>query len=242
MSLKVLTIKELKQNILKNVQNVFLENEFKFNAKDFSFKKESATAKIEFIFRFYSYYPSHDEYSFFCTIYLKELEAIINEYLKFLNTDEKITWNVLIVEGEYISELLKAPRKSKDFYTNEVGTFESVQIASKQSLAIIERNIFPLLKKIDHLSGFKQNCLLPQVIMDRINERSFVISCLLSAYLINIGFFEEICQFIVGELKKSETIEVNHNTKYILIENLRAFVKHKMAIERNRTSSTSIPR
>lgn len=78
MSSEILSMKELKQNVLENVRNVFLDNGFKFKSKDFSFKKETSTAQIEFLFRFYSYYPTHNEYSFSCFIYLKELEPIIN--------------------------------------------------------------------------------------------------------------------------------------------------------------------
>lgn len=60
------------------------------------------------------------------------------------------------MEGEYISELAKAKRKFKDHYTNEVGSLETIQSACRQSSNIIEKEVFPLLEKIDHLRGFQE--------------------------------------------------------------------------------------
>jgi hypothetical protein len=223
----VIKTTELKKLLLNRVEDIFGKEGFQLNKNQFVFKKKISTAKIEFGFKFLDFYPSHIEYSFYCSIYLNELKNIIKEYKTFIGDNTDVLWNAFIVEGEFINELKNDDRKFKKLYTNEINTEESANAAVVQTKLIIEKEVLPLLREISFLSGFQKYFLTPQKITSRIIEDNFVLSCLLAAYLIDEKFYFEIVGFLIPELDKMRTNGKNLVSVYLLIEKMNAFVKHK---------------
>lgn len=223
----IVRLPDLKNYLINKVQKLFYANSFKLNKSECSFKKETETSIIEFHFEFHGYYPSHNEYSFYSYIILKELKDIIALYKKFNNDGSEIMWNVLIVEGEFIHELLEQERKFKKLYTNEVNSIDSIEISLNQTLKIIESEALPMIYPISTLTGFQKYFLIPQKIMSRINEGDFILSCLLASYLIDKQFYFEVVEFLLKELDKMKASGQNLESIYILIDKTNDFVKHK---------------
>lgn len=223
----VVKSKDLKTLVIDKSKPLFDNHGFRLNRSQSCFKKEIDTAFITFNFSFYSYYPTHNEYSFYCYILLKELKPIITKFKNFCNEDPNILWNLLIVEGEFIYELLNKERKFQKIYTNEVDTIESIETATNQTLQIIEADVFSEVYANSTLSGFQEYFLKPERIMGRISEDDFVLSCLLASYLIDEQFYHDIIEFLVKELDNKKNEGKNFVSIYKLIDKVNAFVIHK---------------
>lgn len=223
----IIRLPDLKKHVLNKVQELFDTHSFKLNKKKYSFRKNTETSIMEFYFEFYGYYPSHNEYSFYSCVILKELKDIIGEYKKFINEDAEIMSNVLFVEGEFIHDLLKQERKFKKLYTNEVSSLGSIEISLNQTIKIIESEVLPIMYFISTLNGFQNYFLIPQRMINRIHEVEFILSCLLASYLINKKFYLEIVEFLLNELNKMKVNGQHLESIYILINKTNAFIKQK---------------
>jgi len=221
-------LSDLKLQVLDKAQNLLAGKGYRLNKNQCKFRRDTESAVIEFAFKFYSYYPTHNEYSFQCTIILKELVDLITEYNNFFSLNTDLLWNVLIVEGEFIDDLVNKERKFQKIYNNEVDTPESIEKSIDQTLKIIEFEVLPLVEAANSLSGFQKNFLQPEKIMKRINEENFILSCLLAAFLIDVQFYSEISKFITIELDKKKNDGIELSSIYLMIDNLNIFFSSKI--------------
>lgn len=223
--MNLIRIPELKEIVLNKTKGLFSEEGFRLNKSQMRFRKETDKAVIDFNFRFFSY-PSYSGYQFYCTLILKELNPIIKEYLNFFNADNDIIWNLLIVEGEFIRELLMKERKSQKMYMNVVST-DNINTGINQTLHIIRTEALPKAYTNSTLNGFQEYFLRPERIIGRINEDLFILSCLLAAYLKYPPFYYEVVKFLTSELDKLKEKGKNFVTLYVLIDKLNLFISHK---------------
>lgn len=221
-------ISDLKNVLFEKVNAFFVNQGFRSNKGHMKFLKETQTSSIEFLFEFSSYYPIHNEYHFKCFIFLKELDLIIKEYQEFTSIHQKILFHVLIVEGEFINELLNKDRKFSRSYVNEVDTIQNVEISIKQTLDILKNDALPKAYDLSNLIGFQKYFFdYPERIAGRITDNSFILSCLMAAYMVSEEFYLVTSDLIKKELDKCKATGLDLPSSYSIITCMNSFIEYK---------------
>ncbi len=226
-----LKVSDLKKILFEKVNTLFTDNNFKSNKGQMKFIKQTKTATIEVLFDFSSFFPSHCEYHFKCFVYLKELDVIINEYQRFIQDKQKIYFNVLIVEGEFIKEMIMKDRKFSKIYVNQVDTLQNAELSIAQTLNILKSDALPKAQNLSSLNGFREFFFdHPERIAGRITDNFFILSCLMAAYTADKNLYFLTSDLIYQELEKSKKAGLDLPSSYSVLDKMRSFVEYKSKI------------
>lgn len=215
-----ISIKLLKEELIKTIVPLYVGDGFSFNKSSFSFSKKINKTRIKSQFMFYDYAPRKVEFSFNFTFQLGEIVEEEKRFDRFCGTEYKSHITVLLREGDYHPLVKNEILKFRGSFTHVVSDIEQDKIVFEDCKTVLLNEFFPRVNTFSNLASF-QNFILQD--FKKVIDFKFEYSALIAMKLKSHEDFLNLVNYLTAELKLNEKDDIHVDkqriNKFLAFEN-----------------------